>query len=292
VSDEAALTDSYFLSYSRADESFALRFATDLRSNGVALWVDQFDIRPSEHWDRAIERAVRDCCGLIVILSPRSVTSDNVADEISYAIDSGKPVLPVMIERCTPPLRITRMQMIDATRDYDKALRQCLDAVGKGGCSATVAAPAPAREAIDPEVIRKAKDQLTGILGPIAGILVDKAAAQANSVGEFCRELAEHVERESDRERLMALAGKTASLSGASAPRQTAASAPDKSSVPKAEVERLAGLLCQHLGPIATVVARRESASATSASDLQRRLSSLIPNESERAEFVRRAEAG
>jgi hypothetical protein len=54
----------------------------------------------------------------------------------------------------------------------------------------------------------------------------------------------------------------------------------------------LAGLLCQHLGPIATVVARRESVSATSASDLQRRLSSLIPNESERAEFVRRAKAG
>ena len=289
MSDEAALTESYFLSYSRADESVALRFASDLRANGVALWVDQFDIRPSEHWDRAIERAVRDCCGLIVILSPRSVTSDNVADEISYAIDSGKPVLPVMIERCTPPLRITRMQMIDATRDYDKALRQCLDAVGKGGCSATVATPSPAREAIDPEVIRKAKDQLTGILGPIAGILVDKAAAQANSVGEFCSELAEHVERESDRERLMALAGKTASPA---APLTPPASAPGKSSVPRAEVERLAGLLCQHLGPIATVVARRESVSATSASDLQRRLSSLIPNESERAEFVRRAKAG
>ena len=129
MSDEGALTDCYFLSYSRADQDFALRFATDLRAREVSIWIDQLDIRPSEHWDRAIERAVRDCCGLVVILSPRSVESDNVADEISYAIDRGKPVLPVMIERCSMPLRITRMQMIDATGDYDRALQQCLEAI-------------------------------------------------------------------------------------------------------------------------------------------------------------------
>jgi hypothetical protein len=289
VSDAAALTDSYFLSYSRADERVALRFATDLRANGVALWVDQFDIRPSEHWDRAIEHAVRDCCGLIVILSPRSVTSDNVADEISYAIDSGKPVLPVMIERCTAPLRITRMQMIDATRDYDKALQQCLAAVGSGTCSAKASASA-AKEPIDPQVIGMAKEQLRGVLGPIAGILVDKAAAHANSVGEFCTELAKHVESEGDRDRLMALGGKSAPAAPPARP--SPAPTAGTSSLPKAEVDRLAALLCHHLGPIATVIARRESAAATSPADLQQRLSALIPNESERAEFVRRAKAG
>ena len=83
--EDAAAPGGYFLSYSRSDERFALRFAKDLRSRGVAMWVDQLDIRPSEHWDRAIEKAVRDCRGLVVIVSPRSVASDNVADEISYA---------------------------------------------------------------------------------------------------------------------------------------------------------------------------------------------------------------
>jgi hypothetical protein len=292
VTDEATLTNSYFLSYSRADESVALRFATDLRTNGVALWVDQFDIRPSEHWDRAIERAVRDCCGLIVILSPRSVTSDNVADEISYAIDSGKPVLPVMIEKCTAPLRITRMQMIDATRDYGKALRQCLDAVGSGGCSAKTVAPAPATEAINPEIVRKARDQLTEILGPIAGIFVDKAAAHSGSASEFCRQLAGQVDDESDKERMMALAGNPKARVAAPPARQASSPAAPKSSVSKAEVDRLADLLRHHLGPIASLVARRESAEATSVGDLQQRLSALISDESERAEFVRRATAG
>ena len=50
-----------FLSYSRADADVALRFANDLESLGVAMWVDRLNIRPSEHWDRAIERAIRGC---------------------------------------------------------------------------------------------------------------------------------------------------------------------------------------------------------------------------------------
>ena len=95
-------------------------------TQGINIWVDQLDIRPSEHWDRAIERAVSSCRGIVVVLSPRSVASDNVADEISFAIDGGKSVLPVMIERCNLPLRITRMQVIDATANYSKALEQCV----------------------------------------------------------------------------------------------------------------------------------------------------------------------
>src|SRR3954467_5622247 len=127
MSEEADRSrDTYFLSYSRSDERFALRLAKDLRAHGVAMWVDQLDIRPSEHWDRAIERAVSTCRGIVVVLSPRSVASDNVADEISFAIDGGKGVLPVMIERCNLPLRITRMQVIDATGNYNKALEECV----------------------------------------------------------------------------------------------------------------------------------------------------------------------
>src|SRR3954447_7157255 len=150
MSEEADRSEeSYFLSYSRADERFALRLGKDLRAHGVAVWVDQLDIRPSEHWDRAIERAVSASRGLVVILSPRSVASDNVADEISFAIDSGKSVLPIMIERCTLPLRITRMQVINATASYDKALEQCVCELQRGaGPPPSQAEPAPTSKGI------------------------------------------------------------------------------------------------------------------------------------------------
>src|SRR5438270_6586903 len=174
MSDEADRNQgTYFLSYSRSDERFALRLAKDLRAHGVAMWVDQLDIRPSEHWDRAIERAVSASRGLVVILSPRSVASDNVADEISFAIDSGKSVLPVMIEKCVLPLRITRMHVVDATGSFDRALRQCLEALkNPAGSAATANDPIVAKaQPLDPQLLSTAKQQLSGILGPIAGIV-------------------------------------------------------------------------------------------------------------------------
>src|SRR5207245_402786 len=150
--------------------------AKDLRAHAINMWVDQLDIRPSEHWDRAIERAVGNCRGLVVILSPRSVASDNVADEISFAIDSGKSVLPVMIEKCVLPLRITRMHLIDATGRYDKALQQCLTELKQadGGAVSASKTSVSSRVSFDPDVLSAARQQLTAILGPIAGMLVDK----------------------------------------------------------------------------------------------------------------------
>ncbi len=293
MSDEGALTDCYFLSYSRADQDFALRFATDLRAREVSIWIDQLDIRPSEHWDRAIERAVRDCCGLVVIISPRSVESDNVADEISYAIDRGKPVLPVMIERCSMPLRITRMQMIDATGDYDRALQQCLEAIAsKNGFEkpAPKAAPAPAPKGItDTEVIRSAKEALTDILGPIAAIVADKAAMRANSIDDFYSELAERIPSEADRQHFLGGLGKPAAAPAAKAAPQSPLAKPSGSTIAQGEIDRLAEILTLYLGPMARIVARRESALAASAGDLRERLASLIQDKDERAEFVRRA---
>ena len=294
VSEEGALTDCYFLSYSRSDQDFALRFATDLRAREVAIWIDQLDIRPSEHWDRAIERAVRDCCGLVVILSPRSVESDNVADEISYAIDRGKPVLPVMIERCPMPLRITRMQMIDATGDYDRALQQCLEVIAsKDGFEKPVSRPAPVpapKGITDPDAIRNAKKELTDILGPIAAIVVDKAAQRANSLDDFYAQLADRIPSEADRQRFLGGRGKPAAPATAKAPPQPPAPKPSGSTIAQGEIDRLAEILTPFLGPMAPIVARRESAGAASAADLRQRLASLIHDKDEREDFLRRAE--
>lgn len=288
MNQPAILSKSYFLSYSRADQAVAMRFANDLRERDIAMWVDQLDIRPSEHWDRAIERAVHECSGLVVILSPRSVESDNVADEISYAIDQKKSVLPVMIERCRLPLRITRMQVIDATVSYDRALEQCVQVLGSGGSVRTAQTALASNGVMHSEAIATAKKRLTDILGPIAGILVDKEAVRASSVCELYRLLGNHIRNESDRERFVALGWRPAD----SAPPRVAAATPtDQAAIPQAEVDRLGALLTPFLGPISATVARRESAAASSASDLHQRLAGLIPNERERVDFLRQARA-
>lgn len=276
-------SDFYFLSYSRTDQDFALRLAMDLRANEVMIWVDQLDIRPSEHWDRAIERAVRDCRGLVVILSPRSAASDNVADEISFAIDHGKSVLPVMIERCPLPLRITRMQLIDATGDYDDALQQCLGAIAGGQLESRTPAAQARKVLDDTTAIASAKAELTQIIGPIASIVVDKEATRASSASDLYKRLAAHIPNERDRERFSAKAPKAGA-----APNSPAPTAKAQCSIPAEEINRLACILMHYLGPMATVIAKRETAAAASAEDLQQRLARRISDERDRTEFLRR----
>ena len=201
--DSAAAAGTYFLSYSRADEVFALRLAADVRRAGISLWVDQLDIRPSEHWDRAVEQAVRDCRGIVVILSPRSVASDNVADEISFAIDGGKGVLPIMIERCNLPLRIARMQVIDATGDYQKAAQQCVAELKRG------------RETVPPHELAAKPDEeevsipaaevdsvariLTLYVGPIAPALARRESKASETIEKLAQRLANYIPTAAER---------------------------------------------------------------------------------------------
>lgn len=110
-----------FISYSRVNESFALRLAKDLKEAGHDVWFDQLDIPKGARWDDEIEKALRSCNKFLIILSPDSIKSQNVKDEIGYAIDSGKHILPVMIKQCEVPFRIRRFQHVDFTKDdYDE----------------------------------------------------------------------------------------------------------------------------------------------------------------------------
>lgn len=292
MSDCAASdSESFFLSYCRADGDFALRMAKDLRSHGVAMWVDQFDIRPSEHWDRAIERALSCCRGIVVIVSPRSVASDNVMDEIAFAIASGKSVLPVMIETCVLPLRIIRMHLIDATKDYETALQQCLRELRRPTDAHQSQEDEPPlvqpKVSLDAETLSAAKRRLLPIIGPIAGILVDKAGKRADSAKELQELLLQHLDSEEDRQRFIG-----------SKPRSEPAATPAKPSgsdehvskgfaIPAKQLESIAAALTPYIGPIAPILAKKESRTCSSVQELTHRLAELIPTDAERTKFLR-----
>jgi len=126
-----------FLSYSRADSEFVLKLARDLRSAGANIWLDQLDIPTGKRWDLAVEEALTHANHLIVILSESSVASNNVMDEVSYAIEQKKMIFPVVINNCNIPFRLKRLQYIDFIVDYDKGLAKLLTDLGIKQSSAT-----------------------------------------------------------------------------------------------------------------------------------------------------------
>jgi hypothetical protein len=113
-----------FFSYSRHDSEFTLKLAKDLRAAGAPVWLDQLDIAPGRHWDTAVENAISVSSSLLVVLSPDSIQSENVMDEVSYALEEGKLVIPVLYRDCKIPLRLRRLQYIDLRTDYQAGLAE------------------------------------------------------------------------------------------------------------------------------------------------------------------------
>lgn len=132
-----------FFSYCREDSEFALRLAEDLKAAGASVWIDQVDIEPGTQWDLAVEDALNSCPRMLVILSPVSVRSSNVQDEVSFALSKQKKVIPVLYRECDVPFRLARLQHIDFRSDYARGLKSLLKTLGTDQPTRPNAPPPP-----------------------------------------------------------------------------------------------------------------------------------------------------
>ncbi|HEX6290555.1 MAG TPA: toll/interleukin-1 receptor domain-containing protein [Herpetosiphonaceae bacterium] len=121
------MTFNVFVSYAREDSGFALQLARDLKASGVPVWVDQWDISAGVSWPHAIQEALRACTHFLIVLSPYSVASTEVHNELNYVLGKGKHILPVLYAPCEIPYRIQSLEYVDFTTGR----QQYQDAVGK-----------------------------------------------------------------------------------------------------------------------------------------------------------------
>jgi hypothetical protein len=103
-----------FISYSRRDTEYVSSLVEAMRKQGFEVWFDK-NIRTGTDWDDTIESELKKADAIVLILSKTSVASENVKDEISYAIGLDKPVNPIKIEECEVPMRLARKQFVDFT---------------------------------------------------------------------------------------------------------------------------------------------------------------------------------
>ncbi|PQJ15006.1 TIR domain-containing protein [Aureicoccus marinus] len=122
-------SETLFFSYSRDDSEFVLRLANQLRGAGASIWLDQLDIAPGNHWDSTIEEALQASGYLLVVLSKTSVESNNVMDEVSFAMEEDKKVIPLLVEDCEIPFRLRRLQQADFKESYRAGLEQLIQAL-------------------------------------------------------------------------------------------------------------------------------------------------------------------
>ena len=103
-----------FISYGTADASNAAAWLqAQLSVRGYRVWRDQDGLRDGENWAERIERELADADAVVALLSPHAVRSGGECrNEIGIAKDRQKTIVPVMLRRCEPPLRIYELQRV------------------------------------------------------------------------------------------------------------------------------------------------------------------------------------
>lgn len=86
-----------FVSHSSHDLRLATELAASLAAEGVEPWLSEIGIRPGENYADAITRAIRAASAVAVILSEQAMRSEHVKREISLAITTKQPLLPVTL---------------------------------------------------------------------------------------------------------------------------------------------------------------------------------------------------
>jgi len=105
-----------FISYSRADSDFARTLNDALQLQGKTTWFDQESIATGTDFQQEINRGIACCDNFLFILSPRSLNSPYCRDEVTYAAQHHKRMIPVLaqpIQAADLPPELAPIQWID-----------------------------------------------------------------------------------------------------------------------------------------------------------------------------------
>jgi hypothetical protein len=122
---QLSLTDPWvFISYAKEDRDAAASLYGRLEDDLLRPWLDLHNLPAGVEWDTHIRSVIRKSRFFIVLLSPRAVSkSGYIQKEIAVALDAAEAmpsgrvfILPVLIERCAPPDRLSTWQWIELFR--------------------------------------------------------------------------------------------------------------------------------------------------------------------------------
>ena len=79
------MSKEIFISYSRRDQEFVTRLASDLDPQVAGVWFDQSAIQAGEKWHDEIMEGIHECKAFIRVLSQDAVESPYVREEVNKA---------------------------------------------------------------------------------------------------------------------------------------------------------------------------------------------------------------
>jgi hypothetical protein len=121
-----------FVSYSRKDLPFVGDLVNRLRMADFETWMDLIKIAPTDRWNQAIEQALKECTHFVVVVSPYSMASPNVMQEIDTAFHYNKTIIPVLLQETKVPDKLGEIQLIDFRVDFERGIQELKAVLERG----------------------------------------------------------------------------------------------------------------------------------------------------------------
>jgi hypothetical protein len=193
-----------FVSYSQPDRQYAFEIVSHLERAGITAWIAPRDIAPSADWAAEIIDAIAASKVMILVFSSASNNSPQVRREVERAVHHQLPILPLRIEDVLPTRSmeyfLSAQHWLDAfpppLSDYCERLCGQVQALLRAAM-----APQPAgRPNVFPvDQLQPLQSCLAEHVGPLAGYLVKRAAAQAVGWKELVDLLATEIDGPGER---------------------------------------------------------------------------------------------
>lgn len=165
---ESEAMATIFISYSRSDAGFVRRLADHLKAKSIDHWLDVDRIQAGEDWSDAVWAALQKCDAMLLVLSPASMSSKEVANEWKYYHNTGKPIIPVLVDSSTNiHYQLVALHYVafdgttfdDAAQLLESEIARAVPGFKRETIELNVPAepPLPKTAALDPSVVEKVK---------------------------------------------------------------------------------------------------------------------------------------
>jgi hypothetical protein len=94
----ASLPKKVFISYVQEDGAVAYEIASGLETQGYSSWYYERDCPAGADYFEETHKAISDCEAMVIVISPRSLPSDQITREIVRAVESSKATFPLLLE--------------------------------------------------------------------------------------------------------------------------------------------------------------------------------------------------
>jgi TIR domain len=223
-----------FVSYSKSDEQCAFEMVARLEARGMSVWVAPRDVSPSADWAEEIIDAISAARVMVLVFSAHSNASAQVRREVERAVHKGLRILPFRIEEALPSKSLeyflSAQHWLDAFPPplgphYDRLgtfleAALAMSATSSPPNSAAPLAPAARESAVggtaraaEAAQMQRLETELARYLGPVAKILVRRAATNALGIEQLTLRVSAEIDSEHDRKKFIATCAQ-AGLSG------------------------------------------------------------------------------